>query len=98
MTDIPPSWKAEFLDGFLHISGVATYPNDFSTATLERVHSNSNSDILTYRVVFHRDKEPFCGPDLIGPVHYFEKHLPTAAAHILVSVDGHQVQFPIPTI
>ncbi|HEX5575640.1 MAG TPA: hypothetical protein VFX42_07175 [Gemmatimonadales bacterium] len=26
-----------------------------------------------FSVVFHRDKEPFCGPDLIGPVVYFSQ-------------------------
>jgi hypothetical protein len=26
-----------------------------------------------YRLEFHRDKEPFCGPDGIGPVTYYSR-------------------------
>jgi hypothetical protein len=95
MSAIPSSWRAEFESGALHISGVAKYPNDFSTASLERVDSDAGSGVVSYRVVFHRDKEPFCGPDLIGPVHHFERQLPAGAARIRVAVGSEQVEFPI---
>lgn len=95
MPTFPPSWKAEFEGNTLHISGVAKYPNDFSTASLERVTSDTSSEVVSYRVVFHRDKEQFCSPDLIGPVHHFERHLPTGAARIRVAVGSEQVEFPI---
>jgi|SRR5688572_13613264 hypothetical protein len=96
MTTAQPSWKAEFEGSTLHISGVAKYPNDFSTASLERVDSDAGSDVVSYRVVFHRDKEPFCDLDLIGPVHYYEQHLPNGAARIRVTVGTEQIEFPIP--
>ena len=95
MPVIPSSWRAEFEGGALHISGVAKYPNDFSTASLERVDFDAGSGVVSYRVVFHRDKEPFCGPDLIGPVHYFERQLPAGATHIRVAVGSELVEFPI---
>ena len=95
MSTIPPSWKAEFEGRTLHISGVVKYPNDFSTASLERVDSRVGSEVVSYRVVFHRDKEPFCLTDLIGPVHYFERDLPAAATRIRVTVGTKQVEFPI---
>jgi hypothetical protein len=95
MSTIPPSWKAEFDGGTLHISGVVEFPNDFSTASLERVDSHVGSEVVTYRVVFHRDKEPYCDPDLIGPVHYYERNLPLGARRIRVTVGTKQVEFPI---
>jgi len=85
---------AEFDGGTLHISGVVEYPDDFSTASLERVDSHVGSEVVIYRVVFHRDKEPFCGPDLIGPVHYYERNLPLGVTRIRV-VGTNQVEFPI---
>jgi hypothetical protein len=98
MSTIPPAWKAEFEGRTLHISGVVKYPNDFSTASLERVDSHVGSEVVSYRVVYHRDKEPFCGPDLIGPVHYYERNLPAGAACIRVTVGTKQVEFPIERI
>ena len=95
MSTIPPFWKAEFEGRTLHISGAVKYPNDFSTASLERVESHIGSEVLRYRVVFHRDKEPFCGTDLIGPVHYYERDLPAGATRIRVTVGTKQVEFPI---
>ena len=95
MSTIQPSWKAEFEGSTLHISGVAKYPNDFSTASLERVDSHAGSKVVSYRVVFHRDKEPFCDLDLIGPVHYYERNLPRGATHIRVAVGTEQIEFPI---
>ena len=98
MPATPPSWKAEFEGNALHISGVAKYPNDFSTASLERVDSYARDGVVSYRVVFHRDKEPFCGPDLIGPVHHLERLLPAEAVRIRVAVGTEQVEFPIPRV
>lgn len=90
-----PSWKAEFDGSTLHISGVAKYPNHFSTASLEPLDSDAGSDVVSYRLIFHRDKEPFGDPDLIGPVHYYERHLPTRASRVRVAVGTEQVEFPI---
>ena len=61
--------------GTLHISGSATtFPNDHSTASLARQPDDGAfPELLVYRVVFHRDKEPFSDADLLGPVHYFER-------------------------
>src|SRR5262245_1055357 len=95
MSIVPPSWKAKVEGRTLHISGVVKYPNDFSTASLERVDAHVASEVVSYRVVFHRDKEPFCGTDLIGPVHYYERDLPAGAARIRVIVGTKQIEFPI---
>jgi hypothetical protein len=95
MSTIPPSWKAEFDGGTLHISGAVEYPNDFSMASIERVDSNVDPGVVSYRVVFHRDKEPYCGPDLIGPVHYSERNLPPGVRHIRVAAGAEQIEFPI---
>jgi hypothetical protein len=96
MFTVPESWKAEFEGSTLHISGVVKYPNDFSTASLERVESHAGSGVVCYRLEFHRDKEPFCGPDLMGQVHHRERHLPRGATRIRVEVGTGQVEFPIP--
>ncbi len=96
MSAFAPSWKAEFDGSTLHISGVAEYPDDFSTAGLERTTAAvAEPGVLSYRVVFHRDKEHFCGTDLIGPVHHFERSLPAGAARIRVAVGTEQVEFPV---
>lgn len=93
-----PHWKAQFEDGLLHIAGDATlYPNDYSTASLARQPDDpSEPGLLVYRVVFHRDKEPFCDPDLIGPVHYYEQHLPPFRTGIRVIAQEGIFEFPIP--
>ena len=94
-----PSWQAQFEGGTLHISGTAKYPNDFSVAGLERVTvQTSEPGVVVYQIVFHRDKEPYCGSDLIGPVHHFERHLPAGITRIRVMVDGGQVEIPIPKV
>jgi len=98
MPATPSSWKAEFEGNVLHISGVAKFPNDFSTASLERVDSNAGHGVVSYRVVFHRDKQPHCGPDLIGPVHHDERLLPANAARIQVAVGSELIEFPIPRV
>lgn len=69
---VPFAGRAIFRDGTLRVEGRARYPNDFSTATLEPLPSTSPA-LQAFSVVFPRDKEPFCGPDLIGPVVYFSQ-------------------------
>jgi hypothetical protein len=72
---IPFAGRAIFQDGTLRIEGQARYPNDFSTATLEP-RPGAPSELPTlqeFSLVFHRDKEPFCAPDGIGPVVYFSR-------------------------
>jgi hypothetical protein len=69
---VPFAGRAIFRDGTLRVEGRARYPNDFSTATLEPLPSTSPG-LQAFSVVFHRDKEPFCGPNLIGPVVYFSE-------------------------
>jgi hypothetical protein len=93
------SWQAAFEDGTLHISGTAKYPNSFSVAGLERVITQTREPgVLTYRVAFYRDKEPYCDSDLIGPVHHFERHLPAGIVRIRVLFDGGQVEIPVPKV
>jgi hypothetical protein len=72
-TPIPFAGRAIFRDGILRVEGRARYPNDYSTATLEPLLDGvlASPTRQAFAVVFHRDKEPFCGPDLIGPVVYY---------------------------
>lgn len=82
---IPFAGQAIFRDGTLRVEGQARYPNDFSTATLEpiaRMPSDSSA-LRAYSLVFHRDKEPFCGPDLIGPVVYFSREKGLARVEVI---------------
>jgi hypothetical protein len=83
MTPIPFAGRAVFSGGTLRIEGSARYPNDFSTATLQLLADVPlpSSTCLAFAVVFHRDKEPYCGPDLVGPVVY------TSQAKGLAQVD-----------
>jgi len=84
-------------DGRLLVRGKASFPNDFSTASLKRrQYSIQDGDILTFDLVFSRDKEPFCGPDLIGDVTHFERNLPDGVQKVRVIVNKEtEVQFPI---
>jgi hypothetical protein len=84
-TPIPFSGRAIFRDGTLRVEGQARYPNDFSTATLEPLPGapSDSSTLRAYSVAFHRDKEPFCGPDLIGPVVYFSREEGLARVEIV---------------
>ena len=70
---VPFAGRAIFSDGILHVLGQARYPNDFSTATLELLPGAPESSpvLQAFAVTFHRDKEPFCGPNGIGPVVYY---------------------------
>jgi hypothetical protein len=72
---VPFAGRAIFRDGTLRIEGRARYPNDFSTATLEPLPRapSASPAFQAFSVVFHRDKEPFCGLDRIGPVVYFSR-------------------------
>ena len=67
----PGSWLAWKEGGTLFIRGVVRYPNNFSTARLS-LDTKWTSDTGTPHFVlgFGRDKQPFCGPDLVGQVHY----------------------------
>ena len=86
MRHIDPHWEARNEHEALHISGSATtFPNEYSTATLARQPDDPDfPELLVYRVVFHRDKEPFCDADLIGPVHYFERLSPGRKTRIRI--------------
>lgn len=82
------SWTAEWNGDVLHISGVTDrFPNTFSTASLKRIDSPS-AGAVSYQIEFHRDKEPFCDPDLVGPVHYFEQAFPSDVRLVTISVPG----------
>jgi hypothetical protein len=72
---IPFAGRAVFRHGTLRVEGRARYPNEFSTATLEPLPSapSDSSALQAFSVVFHRDKEPFCGLDRVGPVVYFSR-------------------------
>ena len=91
------NWSAEFDGRCLEIRGSATFPNKFSTVSLRRQqHSLADGETLTFTVQFHRDKEPFCGPDLVGPVHHLERLIPEAVSRVrVVSDSGEQFEFPI---
>jgi hypothetical protein len=72
LTPIPFGGRAILRGGTLRVEGRARYPNDFSTATLRPLDDPAVASVTSraFAVVFHRDKEPYCGPDLIGPVVY----------------------------
>ena len=72
LTPIPFAGHALFRSGTLTIEGKVRYPNDFSTARLEPVDEGrlASPTRRAFAVAFHRDKEPYCGPDLIGPIYY----------------------------
>ena len=71
-TPIPFAGRAFLRRGTLRVEGRARYPNDFSTATLEPIVDGplTSSTCRAFAIAFHRDKEPYCGLDLIGPVVY----------------------------
>ena len=91
------SWSAEPEGSSLSIRGSATFPNDFSTASLRRQqYTLRDGDTLTFMLSFHRDKEPVYGPDLVGPVHHFERHIPATVSRVrIISESGEQFEFPI---
>lgn len=91
-------WGARFEHGTVHISGSATkFPDDFSTATLvRRPDDPAQPDLLIYEVAFNRDKEHFCGPDLVGPAHYFDPVVPAGKRRIRVIAAEGTFEFPLP--
>ena len=82
---IPFAGRAVYRDGHLRVEGRARYPNDFSTATLEPRPEPSPmpSSRRAFSLVFHRDKEPFCDVDLIGPVAYCVRSADFAATEVI---------------
>lgn len=87
---VEDSWRADWEPGGLHISGMTDlFPNDFSTASLRREDAPDDPDAIAYRLVFHRDKEPFCDKNRVGPVHYWEPSVPAGVRRIrIVFPDG----------
>jgi hypothetical protein len=98
LSPLRPRWEAHYDRGALHIAGSATrYPDDSSTASLAREPDDPSApELLVYGVVFHRDKEHFCDVNLIGPVHYFERHVPAHKSRIRVIAAEGVFEFPIP--
>jgi hypothetical protein len=97
MRQIEPHWEARYQHGALHISGSATtFPNEYSTASLARQPDDPVfPELLVYRVVFCRDKEPFCDSSLVGPVHYFERLIPVGKTRIRVLAPDGTFEFSI---
>jgi hypothetical protein len=87
---IEKSWRADWDADGLHISGMTDlFPNDFSTASLHRDDALDDPDTVGYRLVFYRDKEPFCDRNLVGPVHHWEPSvLPGVLRIRIVFPDG----------
>jgi hypothetical protein len=84
------SWRADWEARGLHISGTTDlFPNDFSTASLHRADGCDDPETVVYRLLFHRDKEPFCDTNRVGPVHYWEPSVPAAVRRIrIIFPDG----------
>jgi hypothetical protein len=82
---VPFAGRATFRDGTLRVEGRVRYPNDFSTATLEPIagEPSASSGVQAFAVAFHRDKEPFCGLDRIGPLVYFSQAASLARVEIV---------------
>jgi hypothetical protein len=74
---VPFEGSAEWVDGSLRVLGKARFPSMFCTATLEPAPElalpGTPHHTLVMRVSFGRDKEPFAGPDLIGPVAFYSR-------------------------
>ena len=75
LTPIPFEGRAVVRGNTLRIEGKARYPNDFSTASLEPLAGVPlpSPAWLAFALEFHRDKEPFCDLDLIGPVVHYSR-------------------------
>jgi|RhiMethySRZTD1v2_1073278.scaffolds.fasta_scaffold05955_3 hypothetical protein len=81
---IPFAGRAVYRGGTLRVEGRARYPNDFSTATLEpRPEQSPTPSRKAFSLVFHRDKEPFCDVDLIGPVVFRVQSADFAAIEVI---------------
>jgi hypothetical protein len=90
-------WSAERQGSHLSIEGRATFPNDFSTARLRRKpYSLLDGSTLTFTLSFNRDKEPFCGANLIGGVRHLERNVPETVSKVrVVSELGEEFEFAI---
>jgi hypothetical protein len=65
------------------------FPNDFSTASLQRADARDDPETVIYRLLFHRDKEPFCDKNRVGPVHHWEPSVPADVRRIrIIFPDG----------
>ena len=94
---VPFDGTAEWVDGSLRVIGKARFPSTFCTATLEPAPElalpGTASDTLVMRISFGRDKEPFTGLDLIGPVAYYARDaLARRARKVQVHVAPGQVE------
>jgi hypothetical protein len=82
---VPFAGRAIYRDGTLRVEGQARYPNDSSTATLEPHPDESTgaSSRRAFSLVFHRDKEPYCAADLIGPVVHYSRSADLASVDVI---------------
>ncbi len=100
-TPVPFEGTAEWVEGSLRVLGRARFPSVFCTASLEKAPElalpGTPRDTLVMRVTFARDKEPFAGPDLIGPVLFYSRDpLALLARAVQVHVaPGHVEVVPI---
>ena len=98
---VPFAGRAELSGGVLRVLGQARYPSAFCTASLEPAPElalpGTGADTLVLRVTFGRDKEPFAGPDLVGPVAYHSRdRVPDAVRRLQVHVaPGHVEELPL---
>jgi hypothetical protein len=88
-------WRAKWEADGLHIVGITDlFPNAFSTAHLGFESDDPLTGTRTYRLQFARDKEPFCGQELVGPVHHLEQSLPATIRNVRVlSPNGVEVGY-----
>lgn len=94
---VPFDGSAEWVDGSLRVIGKARFPSMFCTATLEPAPElalpGTRPDTLVMRISFGRDKEPFAGPDLVGPVAYYARDaLARRARMVQVHVAPDQIE------
>ena len=82
------SWTAWWDRDALRIAGTTDlFPNDFSTSSLRRMPA-SVPGVAVYEIVFARDKEPFCGRDLVGPVHYWARDIGAEVHTLRITAPG----------
>lgn len=96
--NLKETWEALWENGTLHIKGVTDeFPNDFSTSSLNLIGVSDDRLVLLYELVFHRDKEPFCDKDLVGPVHHWERNVANEIQRLMIrGADGDCVVIPVP--
>ena len=72
------SWRTAWEADGLHIAGTTDlFPNEFSTVQLQAESDDRAAGVRTYRIAFSRDKEPFCGKDLVGAVVHVDLTAPS---------------------